>query len=192
MTKSGYNIQLRDPRWKSKRMEVLERDNHKCTKCGATVNLQVHHLSYVVGRKAWEYGNENFITLCKFCHKVEHNIHPKERFYMVFPFEDTKFYELRSAVDIKVLLKMCEMSEYDTGAVLLPSGLRESLCNFLNISSQQLTNSLHTLKSKKFISGSRGSFKINPLYFWKGTSEARRNILANGGVSMNLTFELSD
>ena len=179
MTKSEYATQLRDPRWKAKRLEVLERDGHKCTKCSSTKLLQVHHLSYVVGRKAWEYDNDNFVTLCRDCHKVAHNIHPKERFYMVFPSMDNEFYNLRSAVDIKVLLRMCEMSEYDTGIVLLPIGRRAGLCNFLSISSQQLTNSLCALKSKKFITGGKGVFKINPLYFWKGTMETRNKLLNN-------------
>ena len=88
MTKSQYAKQLQRPEWKAKRLEILERDGNKCVKCGETKRLHVHHLSYTKGRDAWEYPNDNLVTLCRGCHRAEH---PKSRvksdldfFYITF------------------------------------------------------------------------------------------------------------
>lgn len=35
--------------------------------------LQVHHLRYIEGKLAWEYNDDDLITLCKECHMLIHN-----------------------------------------------------------------------------------------------------------------------
>ena len=37
--------------------------------------LDVHHKSYIYGHKAWEYSDDNLLTLCRVCHKKEHAEH---------------------------------------------------------------------------------------------------------------------
>lgn len=69
----AYLHYLRTETWKAKRMEVLERDGHKCTgtECRETKRLHIHHLTYK------NLGNEpleDLITLCRNCHKKAHNI----------------------------------------------------------------------------------------------------------------------
>ena len=72
---NNYMDMLNDPKWKIKRFEILERDNHKCKKCGSKKKLQVHHIYYSAKFKApWEYPNECLITLCEHCHKVSHGL----------------------------------------------------------------------------------------------------------------------
>jgi hypothetical protein len=68
-----YSEQLKDKRWQRKREKILLRDNHACTKCGDTHNLNVHHLYYVQGSLAWEYPHNALIVLCKYCHKKWHD-----------------------------------------------------------------------------------------------------------------------
>jgi 5-methylcytosine-specific restriction enzyme A len=54
------------------RNHVLERDGWRCQCCGASMNLQVHHLdprSHLGSDIAW-----NLITLCSSCHRREHNL----------------------------------------------------------------------------------------------------------------------
>lgn len=68
----NYKEQLADSRWLQKKAEILIRDNYTCQKCGATSHLNVHHLSYEIAKLAWEYPNENFITLCQNCHENTH------------------------------------------------------------------------------------------------------------------------
>ncbi|MGP1272014.1 MAG: HNH endonuclease [Phycisphaerales bacterium] len=62
--------------WLSRRRQVLEYDNFKCQNCGRTQDntqsLHVHHKRYVNGRRMWEYGLEDLVTLCARCHQREH------------------------------------------------------------------------------------------------------------------------
>ena len=69
-SKSTYYELLRDPRWQKKRLEVMERDDFKCTACGdGTKTLNVHHLAYRKGAMPWDYELHNLTTLCEPCHK---------------------------------------------------------------------------------------------------------------------------
>ena len=61
--------QYKDPRWQKKRLEIMQRDNFTCCMCDDTTStLNVHHRKYILGRKPWEYEDEDFITLCEECH----------------------------------------------------------------------------------------------------------------------------
>ena len=72
MNKEEYRELLKDGRWQRKRLEVMQRDHFKCTCCGTTSDLNVHHLRYIDGHKPWEYNNDDLITLCGKCHKEAH------------------------------------------------------------------------------------------------------------------------
>ena len=42
-----YQEKLKDQRWREKRLEILERDNHICQECDRTwPELHVHHKYY--------------------------------------------------------------------------------------------------------------------------------------------------
>lgn len=70
--KSTYRELLRDPRWQRLRLEIMQRDEWRCTKCGdAETNLQVHHTFYLPGHKPWEYERSALVTLCENCHLKE-------------------------------------------------------------------------------------------------------------------------
>lgn len=71
MDKTEYAKLLKDPLWQAKRLEILERDGNKCTICGRTNYLQVHHKFYEP-ILPWEYKNEDLITHCMGCHKDWH------------------------------------------------------------------------------------------------------------------------
>ena len=69
MSYKTYSEKLRDPRWQKKRLEILQRDNFACLLCNDNkTELQIHHKKYIKGHEPWDYGNENFQTLCKHCH----------------------------------------------------------------------------------------------------------------------------
>ena len=72
MTKAEYKKLLQSPKWKAKRAKILERDNFKCTRCGETKYLQVHHVHYIQGRKPWQVPDFYLITVCRNCHKYYH------------------------------------------------------------------------------------------------------------------------
>ena len=49
---------------------VLSRDNDQCTECGATQDLEVHHI--VPRRLGGPDEPSNLITLCAACHTRQH------------------------------------------------------------------------------------------------------------------------
>lgn len=62
----SYYEQLHHPLWKRKRIEILKRDDYKCSICGSSLHkLEVHHLCYLPDLLAWEYDNELMVTVCK-------------------------------------------------------------------------------------------------------------------------------
>lgn len=75
----SYRHLLFDPRWKTRRKEILARDQQACVICKGKHELQVHHRQYhfVVRenkfRLPWEYADYLLITLCEPCHKKGHN-----------------------------------------------------------------------------------------------------------------------
>lgn len=70
--KEQYHQQLEHPLWAEKRSMILKRDQYQCRLCGSKHNLQVHHIKYSSGKKAWEYPNLDLITLCEDCHQKVH------------------------------------------------------------------------------------------------------------------------
>lgn len=64
-----YLEKLRDPRWQKKRLEILNRDDFRCTVCGDTeTELHIHHEEY--SGDPWDASTDKLRSLCKYCHKV--------------------------------------------------------------------------------------------------------------------------
>ena len=100
-----------------------------------------------------------------------------EEFYMVFLSGVEAMNNSNSSNDIKILSKLCSIAEYNTGIVLVPSGVRKKIALELNITIGSLNNSLHSLKKNKYINFDDGIVEINPLYFWKGDFNTRSDLL---------------
>ncbi len=74
-TNTTYAEKLSNPLWQRKRLEVFNRDNFACTNCGRNnLTLHIHHIKYLKGADPWEYENHFLTTLCKVCHKNEHEV----------------------------------------------------------------------------------------------------------------------
>ena len=71
--KEQYHQQLEHPLWAEKRSMILKRDQYQCRLCGSHHDLQVHHIKYSSGKKAWEYPNSTLVTLCRECHQKVHS-----------------------------------------------------------------------------------------------------------------------
>lgn len=54
------------------RKKCLARDNYQCAKCASKENICVHHMSYWSNDPINRINVENGVTLCKKCHKKEH------------------------------------------------------------------------------------------------------------------------
>ena len=71
---TDYRVALQDPRWHARRLEILERDEHKCKECGRNDrSLHVHHLRYLPNHQPWEYEDADLVTLCESCHARAHH-----------------------------------------------------------------------------------------------------------------------
>lgn len=70
----SYSDKLKDPRWQKKRLEILDRDCHKCTVCDYTKNLHVHHGYYSGQKDPWQYEDCSLHTLCSDCHDRTHDV----------------------------------------------------------------------------------------------------------------------
>ncbi len=70
----SYRSQLETKQWKDFRKLIFSQRGKRCEMCGATTNIQIHHLQYITGRKAWEYTPNDVMVLCRDCHKKIHNI----------------------------------------------------------------------------------------------------------------------
>lgn len=77
LKRKSYSDSLQDPRWQKKRLEVFQRDNWTCQLCGSGLNdgtpLNIHHRTYHLGKKAWEYDDKDLLTICEKCHSKLHN-----------------------------------------------------------------------------------------------------------------------
>lgn len=66
-----YDQYLKSADWQRKKLDVKARDSDKCRACGATENLEVHHLTYE------RLGNErleDLVLLCKEDHNAVHKL----------------------------------------------------------------------------------------------------------------------
>ncbi len=105
-----YLDKLKDPRWQKRRLELLNKGNWICTKCGdENSTLHVHHTKYLPDREPWEYPDELFKILCENCHKIEKEQRLKQEkilidsLKIIFYSEDLKrlsegFYSLQNDV----------------------------------------------------------------------------------------------
>ena len=66
-----YKAYLLTPTWGDKRNQRLKIDGHQCRGCGATENLEVHHIHY--DRLGKEDVERDLTTFCKRCHTAIHS-----------------------------------------------------------------------------------------------------------------------
>lgn len=81
-----YSDKLKDPRWQRRRLEIMQRDQFKCRRCGSsTKTLNVHHLQYQRGREPWQYEDNLLVTICEDCHESEHAARHLRREILTWP-----------------------------------------------------------------------------------------------------------
>lgn len=111
-----------------------------------------------------------------------------DEFFMVFVKFMSGFFELKSALDQKVLMRFCQMAEFNTGQVLLPAGIRKDLLEEFQIKNSHLSNSIARLKKVNLITGEQGKYQLNPIVVWKGDIKTRDAIIKNKGMDFNVKF----
>ena len=68
----AYQALLEDPRWQRKRLEILQRDEWECVRCGRGDLMLVVHHRYYRAHLPWECPDSDLETLCRPCHNREH------------------------------------------------------------------------------------------------------------------------
>jgi len=64
-----YEAYLQSDAWRAKRETAKARDGHRCTMCGSSERLVVHHLTY---DRIFEEDLADLVTLCDDCHQSVH------------------------------------------------------------------------------------------------------------------------
>jgi 5-methylcytosine-specific restriction endonuclease McrA len=67
-----YRQVIGTQQWRRTSQHIRYRDNHRCTNCGATEDLQVHH-QHPVRQGGNPYNTTYLITLCRSCHNKAAN-----------------------------------------------------------------------------------------------------------------------
>lgn len=65
-----YAEYLLTDHWQEQRQAALERANHRCQVCNATITLNVHHRTY---ERRGDELPEDLIVLCQGCHQLFHD-----------------------------------------------------------------------------------------------------------------------
>ncbi len=106
---------------------------------------------------------------------VKHKV-SADKFYMVYLHSINVYGELTGG-EIKVLAGLNTFAEYDTNRVYLTADRRIKICDIMNMTLGGVANCIMSLKKKDIISGTRGTYTINPYYFWQGTLRERDNVM---------------
>ena len=123
---------------------------------------------------------------------VKVNMGKQEEFYMTYCQYLAPLYELTYADDLKLIVKLCEWGQYDKGTVQLTASRRVEITDVLGMHNSNISKSLKRLLEKGLISGERGEYLINPVFFWKGDRAIRKEILRKGGVDVMFNFKIDD
>lgn len=135
-----------------------------------------------------ENGNERIVTT----EKEFHYNTQEDAFYMVFVNYIQWTYGVKGVTTIKLLIKLLERAEFNSGEIAIPSGLRKQLIAELKISPSMFTKALKELIETEVLQQRKleildsdskkeepikGLYLINPEMFWKGDLKKRKDLI---------------
>lgn len=111
----------------------------------------------------------------------------EDSFYMVFTNYVMWMYQVKSAATLKILYKILERAEFNTGDVDITAGFRSQLESDLGLCKSQITKSLNELTEKNVLIQRtiiknekeiplKGCYTVNPEMFWKGELAKRKEL----------------
>jgi hypothetical protein len=98
-------------------------------------------------------------------------------------------HSLTSMKDMRVLLALAELAEFNTNAIFLIASRRQQVMARASVSTAQLSVALRRLREAGILSGSKGEAIIHPGVLWKGNSAVRREKLAELARQVKSNFE---
>ncbi len=177
--------------------------------CSRNIENRVKQIkgdSLILGQIKVVYQKEfqNFQRAEKLIHKSlnEYRIQQNREFFKV---EFSKIKEIVDSLDQKEFISniskkieqnrtlqifqwMYHHINRETQDVSLSAFTRKQICEELQISNNQITNSIRKLKELNLITGDKGTFTLNPEIFWKGDAQTRKQVLE--GKSLKISYEL--
>lgn len=126
------------------------------------------------------------VTTTSKTHKIKVT---EDNFFMTYITLLQPLYQLEHLADMKLIVKFCELAEFNTGKVSLSTARRGEICEELELSTSNFSKYIKRLKDKQLITGDKGEYEINPDIFWKGDRKSRAAILKDKGLNMTFSFE---
>lgn len=183
MTKEEYAELLKRPEWKAVRLRILERDNYTCQKCGKKRKyLQVHHLRYPKSGIPWESPDEDLVTLCMFCHEMEHAIKntvvakpiltDEKPVLSIIDFSKLKdLFTPENCILFLIFLKICDMVEYNTNRTKMGVNGFKTIRKSVSCKEKKVKENITLLKRLCYLKNNDGFWYVNPHIYWKGDIE---------------------
>ena len=122
--------------------------------------------------------------------KINFKVDDEDKFYMTFVNCVGWMYGIKSITPLKVLYKLLEFAEWETGKVSLSPGRRVTIMEELGIKKSSFTQALNQLIENKAlfqetvvnsstgeIKPVKGDYTINPEMFWKGDLKKRKDLI---------------
>ena len=115
-----------------------------------------------------------------------------ENFYFTFIDTISAFIGVKSALEIRLIIYLCTIAEFNTGKISITAGKRIEIQKYLEIDKTYLSTLLKNLKTKGLIKGNRGEFELNPMLFWKGSLNAREKFLNDSGGKLEVKISFGN
>jgi len=113
----------------------------------------------------------------------------QDEFFRMYIEAMAPIFKISSLPAMKLLIKMCQLTVYNTGQVYLPQAVRAELCEELGMRNNQITNILADLKKLGVITGEKGVFTVNPCIAWKGEQKARMAEIKKMELNLKIQYQ---
>lgn len=136
----------------------------------------------------YETGEARIIETSKF---QSERIHA-DQFYITFFKYMQNYLKIKSAKTVFLISELCARAEWNTGKVLLPSGVKKEICSKIELDYHNISKHLKILESLGLIKKEDGGvYCINPKIFWKGTMADREKLLGRN-YDFNVEFSIKE
>lgn len=109
-----------------------------------------------------------------------------DRFFSIYIERLASLYGIKQLSDIKVMIALCELAQYDTGVIHLNKNVRRTIQTKTKVSPTNLSKNIKRLAELDLLKYEDGTVTINPRIFWKGSMKVRRDLLKVGGLSFKV------
>jgi hypothetical protein len=111
-----------------------------------------------------------------------------EDFFLCFLDSLGSLFQLTNATDIHMLAFLCSKCQMNQSMSSISTADRQYLMEKLGISTQAFSMSLGRLRKLGLITGSKGTFHINPDVMWRGSVKERNKWMRGEGMKVMIDF----